>query len=86
MKAVRYFTKSQLARANHLAIKRGYSHALREDFVASLDDGLKFPIVHTEMRDEACIRVVIGVGEGESDIAMIDCDGEVWRQLSVMAI
>jgi hypothetical protein len=43
LEKVKYFTKSQLMEANRQAIKAG-CNAITPEFIASLPDGLKYPI------------------------------------------
>lgn len=77
----KYFTKRLLAEANQLAIKRGYPNALREDFVTQLPVGLKLPIMQHITMEDSYHRLVIAVGINPGDVAMIDCDFEVYMQL-----
>lgn len=92
---IRYFTKSQLAKANSIAIKRGYNRALAESFVDGLSDWMKYPIchhmIHEHKRGEACerhIRVVIVTDDksGPSSIHVLDCDWNLFYELPAAGV
>lgn len=83
---IKFFTQRLLKRANNLAIKRGYSKTLQRDLVGQIPKKLKLPIVCEVMRDENCCQVVIALGCGPGDVAMFDCDIELYGQLPTQEI
>jgi hypothetical protein len=91
-KTIHYFTKKLLAKANAIAIKRGYNRALMDDFVDGLSDKLKYPvcyhIVHRHKRGEACephIRVFIATDDEGSTVAL-DCELNLFQTLPAVGV
>lgn len=89
MAGITYLTKSILKKANQLAIKRGYNASLRPEFVESLDDRLKFPVIAAHLHEEKCgkrceehMRVVFAVS-ADGKPAMVDCPLELYWTLPV---
>jgi hypothetical protein len=88
--STRYFTKKLLAKANAVAVKRGYNRALRDEFISKLPDTVKFPIVsdavHSHKGGRKCeqhVRVSIAYGIGEGEIVVLDCDWNLFHKLPV---
>ncbi len=90
---IRYFTKKLLAKANAVAVKRGYNRALRDEFISKLPDTLKFPVIHYSehghkggMECESHVRVLVAVGNREKDIIFLDCDWGLFYALPVVEL
>jgi hypothetical protein len=85
---VRFFTKKLLAKANAIAVKRGYNRALSDGFVLQLPDTLKFPIIHHESHShkngsscEPHVRACFAYVDDEKEIATLDCDWNLFYAL-----
>ena len=89
---IRFFTKKMLAKMNTVAVKRGYNRAFKDDFVSSLPDSQKFPVifhfVHSHKKGVECephVRVVIAFGaNGDKDC--LDCDWKLFYDLPTVTL